>query len=553
MSARVWPGRGRQAPGAPALRSRASSGRLAAESADQDRSRPSADRRRLGPLRHWISARRLGGCLRWRYSEWRQCSSAVGEEDLGRLSWTTWLYIAAAVTAAVAVLIHAPSGSVSMQWWSIYAVLALLFLICDSTPIPLAARQSAWSPSSAATLAAVVMLGPVGAAMVGAVAVLSIRRRVPVAERLFNGTMYAVARYAAGMVYLGVGGHRNMAMSGLFPGPSSGQKFSLSMPVSGLFAAVLVPFAAAAVVHVLVNHGLLWGMLRLDRRSKLAAQQAAQQAAAGSSLSLLLVCDLGFKALGLVIAALWIVVGPFAAAIVLVPLYVARWAMGQFAEQQRAYAATIAALCQAVETKDFYTRGHSERVSRGSGMIARQIGMRTDRAEAVTFAGMLHDVGKLGVPTTVLQKDGPLTEEEFAAIQLHPMRGLEIVRQIGFLNEALTGIMHHHERMDGRGYPMGFAGHEIPEFARIIAVADAFDSMTSTRAYRKATRISEAIDELRRGAGTQFDPKIVDAFIAALDRDGWQLQEPAQPRGHEILTSQDHDDPIAPLRVVQSR
>jgi len=126
------------------------------------------------------------------------------------------------------------------------------------------------------------------------------------------------------------------------------------------------------------------------------------------------------------------------------------------------------------------------------------------------------------------------------------------VREIGFLNEALTGIMHHHERMDGRGYPMGFAGHEIPEFARIIAVADAFDSMTSTRAYRKATRIPEAIAELRRGAGTQFDPKFVDAFIAALDQEGWGLQEPAQPRGHEILTSQDHDDPIAPLRVVET-
>jgi HD-GYP domain-containing protein (c-di-GMP phosphodiesterase class II) len=185
-------------------------------------------------------------------------------------------------------------------------------------------------------------------------------------------------------------------------------------------------------------------------------------------------------------------------------------------------------------------------------MIARQIGMRSDRAEAVTFAGMLHDVGKLGVPTTVLQKDGPLTEEEYAAIQLHPMRGLEIVRQIGFLNEALTGIMHHHERMDGRGYPMGFAGPEIPEFARIIAVADAFDSMTSTRSYRKARRIGEAIAELHNAAGSQFDPKIVDAFVAALNREGWQLPRPVRPRGYEIIASQDHDDPIAPLRVVES-
>jgi HD-GYP domain-containing protein (c-di-GMP phosphodiesterase class II) len=166
---------------------------------------------------------------------------------------------------------------------------------------------------------------------------------------------------------------------------------------------------------------------------------------------------------------------------------------------------------------------------------------------------MLHDVGKLGVPTKVLQKTGPLTEEEFAAIQLHPMRGLEIVREIGFLTEALAGIMHHHERVDGRGYPMGFAGHEIPEFARIIAVADAFDSMTSTRSYREARGIDEALAELRRGAGTQFDPLLVDAFIAALATAGWRLPEPApEPPDRSAVTAQDHDDPTAPLQVVES-
>jgi hypothetical protein len=382
--------------------------------------------------------------------------------------------------------------------------------------------------------------------MVGAVAVLSLRSRVPLPERLFNGAMNAVAGFAAGWTYVTIGGRRGLLMPGMIPPQAPGK--IVPLPLDGMFPWLIVPFAAAATVHVVVNHGLLWEMLRLDRRSRLSAQQVI----AGSGLPLLLISDLGFAALGLVIAALWQLIGQYAAAIALVPLYVARWAMGQFAEQQRAHAATMAALCQAVETKDFYTRGHSDRVSRGSGMIARQIGMRADRAEAVTFAGMLHDVGKLGVPTMVLQKDGPLTEEEFAAIQLHPMRGLEIVREIGFLNEALTGIMHHHERMDGRGYPMGFAGHEIPEFARIIAVADAFDSMTSTRSYRKARRIGEAVAELRSAAGTQFDPKIVDAFISSLNREGWQLPTPTKPRGDEIITSQDHDDPIAPLRVVDS-
>ena len=130
------------------------------------------------------------------------------------------------------------------------------------------------------------------------------------------------------------------------------------------------------------------------------------------------------------------------------------------------------------------------------------------------------------------------------------MRGLEIVREIGFLYEALNGIMHHHERIDGRGYPMGLAGHEIPEFARVIAVADAFDSMTSTRSYREAKSIDLAIGELRKGAGSQFDPLIVEAFIAALDVEEWPLPATGSaPADLTIVTVQDHDDPTAPLRV----
>jgi HD-GYP domain-containing protein (c-di-GMP phosphodiesterase class II) len=163
-------------------------------------------------------------------------------------------------------------------------------------------------------------------------------------------------------------------------------------------------------------------------------------------------------------------------------------------------------------------------------------------------------VGKLGVPTRVLQKTGKLTEEEYAAIQLHPMRGLDIVREIGFLDEALAGIMHHHERIDGRGYPMGLAGDEIPEFARVLAVADAFDSMTSTRSYRGARPVDEAIAELRKWSGTQFDPAFVDAFVAAIRREGWQRPEAPDLADDELatITSQDHDDPGTPLRVIDS-
>src|SRR5262249_16895006 len=152
------------------------------------------------------------------------------------------------------------------------------------------------------------------------------------------------------------------------------------------FPGIVLPFAAAAAAHVLVNLALVWGMLQLTKHEGGAHPRFHLE----SRLPLLLASAPGYAspclvvaALGAVMGRLWAGMGPFAAAVVLVPLFVARWAMGQFAEQQRAYAATMAALCQAVETKDFYTRGHSERVSRGSGMIARQIGMRSDRVEAI--------------------------------------------------------------------------------------------------------------------------------------------------------------------------
>jgi hypothetical protein len=444
------------------------------------------------------------------------------------VSRAAWIYIGLVVVVTAALVKSTPmaSGTLPVHPLGALIVLQALFLICDSVKTPLTSRQTKWSPSSSATLAAVVLLGPMAAAIVGATSLLSVRRQLRLPERLFNGAMHALCGLLAGKTYLAMGGPVGV------PQAVSWQ--------------VIAAFGVAAAVHVLANHGLIWGMYRVNGRGGTLRWEALE-----SSLPMLLASDLGYASFGLVIASLWAVMGWFSTVIVLVPLFVARWAMGQFSEQQRAYTATMNALCQAVETKDYYTRGHGDRVSRGAVMIARQIGMSSYRSEAIRFAGMLHDVGKLGVPTQVLQKTGPLTEDEYAAIQLHPMRGLEIVKEIGFLYEALNGIMHHHERIDGRGYPMGLAGHEIPEFARVIAVADAFDSMTSTRSYREAKTIEQAILELRRGASSQFDPLIVEAFIAALTDEGWQLPAPAvAPADPASVTVQDHDDPTAPLQVV---
>ena len=446
---------------------------------------------------------------------------------MGKLSRVALLYISAVVVSAVVLVARGPFTGLR---WQYVVFLGILVIVSESRATQLRKGQLTWSPSSAAMLASVVLAGPVGAAIVGACTALGLRRGPSILQRVFNTAMYALSAYLAGRAFLALGGQVGLPDEQSFPG-------------------IIAPFAGAALVLVVANHGLLSGVLWLTRPPD------GTPSGVGVGLSgRLLLSDLGYAAYGLLIAALWSVVGFFAPLLVLIPLFVARWAVAQFAEQQKAYEATVGALCQAVETKDFYTRGHSDRVSRGSVMIAREIGMRAERVEAIRYAGMLHDVGKLGVPTKVLQKTGKLTEEEYAAIQLHPMRGLDIVREIGFLDEALAGIMHHHERIDGRGYPMGLAGDEIPEFARVLAVADAFDSMTSTRSYRGARPVAEAIEELRKWSGTQFDPAFVDAFVAALKREGWLRREAPVIAADDLapVTAQDHDDPGAPLRVIDS-
>ena len=453
---------------------------------------------------------------------------------MGKLSRIAWLYIGAVIAAAAIAIARGPFAGIQ---WSVVAALGLLLVACESTATLLNSRSLAWSANSIASLAAVVLIGPVGAALVGCCTLLGIRRGPSLPQRLFNTGMFALSAYLAGRAFLLFGGH-------------------VGTPQPRSFPAIIGPFAAAAVVHVVVNFSLLRGVLWVTR------EPGAPAGRVGLDFKLLLT-DLGYGAFGLLIAALWSVLGPFTPVLVLIPVFVARWAVAQFAAQQRAYEATVSALCQAVETKDFYTRGHSERVSRGSVMIAKEIGMRAERVEAIRYAGMLHDVGKLGVPTSVLEKNGSLTDDEYAAIQLHPMRGLDIVREIGFLDEALAGIMHHHERIDGKGYPMGLAGDEIPEFARVLAVADAFDAMTSNRSYRGARPVPEAVTELRKWAGTQFDPAFVDAFVTAIERDGWKGSEAAPAGADQSVVAEslaaangsatgDLGDHTGPLRAIES-
>jgi len=185
------------------------------------------------------------------------------------------------------------------------------------------------------------------------------------------------------------------------------------------------------------------------------------------------------------------------------------------AQTELAYVGAIKALAAALDCRDPYTAGHSERVSTFSVMIGRQLRLGDDDIEVLRLGALLHDIGKIGIRDNVLTKAGPLTREEFDIIKTHPTLGAHILRQVPFLCRHLPIVELHHERPDGRGYPHGLLGHATPLLARIVHVADAFDAMTSARAYRGAQEASTAIAELWRYAGSQFDAQVVEAFVTA--------------------------------------
>jgi len=178
---------------------------------------------------------------------------------------------------------------------------------------------------------------------------------------------------------------------------------------------------------------------------------------------------------------------------------------------------TSAALADAIEKRDPYTGGHTKRVLEYSSAIGRTLGMSQHEIERLELAAILHDVGKIGVSDLILCKQAPLDDEEFSAMKKHPEFGVEIVNHIPDLGDILPGIRDHHERIDGKGYPTGFSGDEIDITAKIIAVADSFDAMTTSRPYREGLSVEYAFSELRRCTGSQFDGEVVEAFVKAFE------------------------------------
>ncbi|WP_030859378.1 HD-GYP domain-containing protein [Streptomyces sp. NRRL F-2747] len=439
-----------------------------------------------------------------------------------------WAVVFCAVLAASACT--APAFADSGTPWPAVALLAVLYLGCELVrlcPLPGKRVPEGIGSFFPVLLAAVFLLPPAAAALValpGGFAQPVVRRPARV-RRVWHAAQQALAAWAAGRTFGLLGGATS---AGSPPAPFA------ELPH---FPYALLPAVAAAAVFCLV-------LTALDACVLAAAERRPLRAAWRGPLGRSLVPHCVHGLAGLMMAVLWR--SPYglpAALLVLLPMYISCWVFAQYHRERAAHQATIRALVQAVELKDRYTRGHGERVGQASAMIARELGMDGDRLEVVRIAGILHDVGKIGVPTRLLRKDGPLTPEERRIIELHPEYGHEMVRGIGFLGEARSAILHHHERVDGSGYPYGLTGEQIPVPARVVAVADAFDAMTSTRSYSRARPVPVALAELERCAGAHFDPVMVRALVEAIGRDGW----------HPVVTADEDDLQVIPAGSAPGR
>lgn len=209
---------------------------------------------------------------------------------------------------------------------------------------------------------------------------------------------------------------------------------------------------------------------------------------------------------------------------------------------QEAYWQTVSTLSEAVDAKDRYTSGHSKRVAEYARMIAKRMGKSIKEQEMIYRAGLLHDVGKIGIPINIINKTDKLTDEEFELIKIHPITGYHILKEISEYGDMVVATKYHHERYDGKGYPNGLAGENIPEIARILCVADSYDAMTSNRSYRKGLPQEAVKNEIEKCKGKQFDPYIADIMIQIMEEDKEYLLRQIDRTDYKILLVGDNNE-----------
>ena len=413
-------------------------------------------------------------------------------------AYLTWLVGAAFITLittslvipvhdAIAIEIDGLAGVGDLDRVAGILFWSLVGAVASASPVKLSDGVYV-AVASAATLAAAVLGGPTAAAwvaMLGSTEIRELRGRV-----VWYGVL---ANHAALVVPAALGAMLLDALRG--PGDSALRELSATLAGSFVYFTMNVAFVSLIV---------------LFRAGRSVREFLTRAETSNLWANLVTLAPFGW-----LMARVYQMEGGgwWTAILFALPLFTTRLAYQRFVEMREMFTQTIGALAEAVDKRDPFTSKHSQRVRTISVDIGREMRVSAAELEALEWGGLLHDVGKIGVPDSILLKQGKLTREERITMNAHPVLGAQIIGPVQRLAPELPVIRHHHEWYNGSGYPDRLMGDEIPKLARILHVADAFEAMTADRPYRKALSVDQALAELRKFAGVQFDPEIVDAFV----------------------------------------
>ncbi|HKJ13169.1 MAG TPA: HD domain-containing phosphohydrolase [Ornithinimicrobium sp.] len=437
-------------------------------------------------------------------------------------AWRLFLFIGAVSALALALGWWGFGVQKQVDWQAVVVLSALGALGTNLRESDFGAHLEV-SFTTVVLTAATVLAGPGGAVLVGYLSFLLDFRRGSLDVRLFNPAMTACVSGAGAAVYLGAGG--------LAPVPDG-------ITPLNIFAEVALPMLAGYLVSIAVNALLVGVMMRLHFGGN----------AVSAAVDVLR--DIGASYLVHVVVAFLLVVlwgpgglGAFSAVLIVVPLLLTQWAISRNAAQRHGHARIVGTLMGALEVATPYSSGHSARVADLSARMGTRLGITGEDAAALHFAALLHDLGLVSTSPQVPKGTTAHDVRYLAAVQEHPEAGVQMLSDIDFLVPALPGILHHHERFDGLGYPAGLAGSDIHLFARVIAVADAFDSLTTNRSYRSESSGRQALAECWERAGTHLDPEVVQALADSLAETPWETTRISEETLADAKDVNDHDDP----------
>ena len=403
------------------------------------------------------------------------------------------VYIGAVIGLAIALFIYlVPSLSLAADMWLILTFFIVLSTIVEFMPVdlPIGGKVTIGFPID---FLVILVYGPAAAIIVTSFSAFIgeiIGGKTRWYKILFNMAQYTLSAGIAGMVYQGLGG------------------------VVGLvnISNYIIPAVICAIIYFLVNSNLFVIVVSLSEEVSILSVWKKQ--IRGTLATYIALVPIGF-----IMALVYTSIGVWGIILFFFPLFLARRSFELYTKMRKVYLDTIRALAAAIDAKDPYTKGHSERVAETSVALAQELDLPGREIENIEYSALLHDIGKIGIADSILGKNSSLTDKEFDKIKEHTVMGAKIIEPVDFLKNSYEAIYHHHEKYNGAGYPDGLKEKDIPLSARIIAVADAYDAMGSDRPYRKKLSKDKILNELKDQSGKQFDPEIVKALISVLDKE----------------------------------